>query len=545
VSVSTTSRGSWILGGAGLALLMALGAVMRVPLLTLGLSRDEAATFFDIQAASLSGVIQTVNFSELNPPGFFVAMYYWTQLFGDTEVIFKLLAFVFGILLISATYWLGLEASRSRAAASLAAALIALAPEPAYYSQEARPYTMAALVVALASGCFLRGMRERGRWAPVAGYVLFGALAPYVHYTNLALIGALGLISLAAMARKQTGTRDVRLVVGGLAILVCFAPWMPTFFEHLNTGTPWALPTPLVERPRLIFDNLTYVVPVPLVGAPYDLLRRTIAALLGGLLIVALWRRRADGASTDLRAQSAALAVALALVIVAGLLGMMSFNRRYMFPFLPLAATAVAWLVTSAGARLTRRWRNTTLARLPALTGAIVGLTCLAVDAAYVASLATRDKSGVRALASDARELGRDTLFLVAPDVHAATLGYYLRGTGIELHGVPQWTRPEVFGPHTYLELWERPRLVGDLKERIRHAAAQGVAQLALVQPRGGIVDAGRLPMSRAREVVAFIEQHYPALYSRDYPGVLESLSLHVFDLSPASHSETASARRF
>ena len=541
---STASRASWI-GGAGLIVLTVIAAVMRLPLLNLGLSRDEAASFFDIQASSLSGVIETVNLSELNPPAFFVVTYYWTQLVGDAEVMFKMPAFLFGVALVPATFWLTLEATGSRLAALIAAALLGLAPEPVFYSQEARPYTMAALTVCLASACFLRALTSDRSRAALAGYIVVGTLAVYVHYTNLALIGGFGLITLLLALTHRPRWRHVRLVVAGAAILLCFAPWVPTFLGQLATGTPWSLPAPLVERPRLIFDNLAYIVPLPLIGAQREGLRKALSGLLLALVVVVLWRRSGDGREMKDRLAQPPLVIALALTIVATILGLMSFNRRYMFPFLPLAAATVAWLVTEAGDRLTKLWRNTPMERVPLLTGAALALALLAIDGVYAIRTAQQEKSGVRALAADLRQLDRDTLVLVVPDVHAATVGYYLRDTGITLHGMPQWSRPEVFNPHTYLELWERPRLVVDIKERIRSAAAQGVEHLAVIQPLGGIVDAGRLPMSRGREVMAFVEQTYPRMRSSEYRGLLESMSLQVFGLAPASQSETASARRF
>jgi hypothetical protein len=87
--------------------LMLLGLLLRLPSLCLGLWRDEGSTYFDALPSDLGKLIETVIYSELNPPGFYLIMHQWMQWFGSQEVVFKLPALFFGLLLIPATYGVG------------------------------------------------------------------------------------------------------------------------------------------------------------------------------------------------------------------------------------------------------------------------------------------------------------------------------------------------------------------------------------------------------------------------------------------------------
>jgi hypothetical protein len=62
--------------------LMLLGLLLRLPSLSLGLWRDEGSTYFDVLPSDLGKLIETVIYSELNPPGFYLIMHQWMQYIG-------------------------------------------------------------------------------------------------------------------------------------------------------------------------------------------------------------------------------------------------------------------------------------------------------------------------------------------------------------------------------------------------------------------------------------------------------------------------------
>jgi uncharacterized membrane protein len=72
----------------------------------------------------------------------------------------RLLAVIFGVLALPAMYWLGLELFRSRGAAALAAAFLAISPVAVLYSQEFREYSLWTVAILVMSALFLRAVRS-------------------------------------------------------------------------------------------------------------------------------------------------------------------------------------------------------------------------------------------------------------------------------------------------------------------------------------------------------------------------------------------------
>jgi hypothetical protein len=530
--------------------LVIAGVFLRLPGLRMGLWRDEGATYFDIVATSLRELLHNVSVSELNPPGFFVLMHYWADAVGAGEIAFKMPAFLCGVLLIPATYFLTRGLTASVPARLVAATVATVAPEAVFYSQEARPYTLAALLVCCTLMFYIRSVTERGSLAPLVGFVICGVLALYVHYTILLLFAALTIVTTIFWRGGRLSGRALPIVSAMAVVFALFGPWLPIFLTHLTTGTPWASKLPLLQRGRLIYDNIVYVLPVPVVGTQYEPLRKAALLLLVIALIIAAWRafHGADGPAVP-RSPSRvdALAIAAAtFVVVTLMLASLSYSGRYLFPFLPVAWALGSMLVVNLFGLVQRQrpsaWSVWTVRGIATL----LVLAVLVPNVRYAVSLGTHEKSGIRALAADLRrQTANRTLYVVSPDTLAATLGYYMRDRQFELHGIPRWSRPEIFSPLDYQDLWNSPALVAETIARIRNHASQGVTHLVLVQPLGGISDAGVLPLSRADEVFRFARHTYPLLMTTDYDGLLESVTIYLFALTPESHIPIESVRRF
>jgi len=145
--------------------------LLRLPFLRLGLFRDEGSTYFDALPTTPGEVVRTVILCELNPPGFFLIMHQWMRWFGSQEIIFKLPALIFGLVLIAATYGLG-RVVGSRTTALLAALFATLASAAVYYSQEARPYTLSALLSWLSVLLYCQAIRSKRQIPYLLGFVV-------------------------------------------------------------------------------------------------------------------------------------------------------------------------------------------------------------------------------------------------------------------------------------------------------------------------------------------------------------------------------------
>jgi mannosyltransferase len=181
-----------------------------------------------------------------SPPAYYLLLHGWIQLAGTGEAALRTPSLVFGLLTVPAALWAGWSLF-GRRAGWLCAALAALLPFLTVQAQEARMYSLVALLSVLAAAAFLHAF-VRGRRRYVALFVLALTLLLYTHYWALFLV----LGALAALAALLAGARRDdrrRLAFDGLLAFgipaLAFAPWVPTLAFHLeHTGAPWSNPPP-------------------------------------------------------------------------------------------------------------------------------------------------------------------------------------------------------------------------------------------------------------------------------------------------------------
>ncbi|NJM47776.1 MAG: hypothetical protein HC860_17735 [Alkalinema sp. RU_4_3] len=172
-------------GWNALVVMMGVGFFLRLPLLSLGLWRDEAATILNIRGETIAEFFNNILIYENSPPGFFLLMGLWVRCFGTNDWVVKIPALAIGLLLIQAVYVLG-ETVCSRKIGLMAAAFVTLAQPTVFYSQEIRPYGLVALLVTWAMVFYVRLMVSGGlrHWLALV-LSLVGAM--YVQYTGYCL----------------------------------------------------------------------------------------------------------------------------------------------------------------------------------------------------------------------------------------------------------------------------------------------------------------------------------------------------------------------
>ena len=104
-----------------------------------------------------------------HPPLYFAFMLFWTKLFGHGLFALRLPSALAGAASVLVVHRLGLRLLRDRGGALLAAALVALHGFHVYWSQFARPYALAALLVLL-STLLLLTVEERGGKSAALAY---------------------------------------------------------------------------------------------------------------------------------------------------------------------------------------------------------------------------------------------------------------------------------------------------------------------------------------------------------------------------------------
>ena len=168
---------------------------------------------------------------DVHPPLHTLLVSAWVSLGGESTAWLRTLSVLFGLATIVVVFLLA-RAAFGRRAGLVAAALLALHPVHAYFSQESRVYALLWLELATAwwlAWRWIEGGRARDGW----GYVAVAALALYTHYLAglvLAFTAAGGLaLCLASPGRRRRALEWTGL---HLAVVALFAPQLPTFLAQ-------------------------------------------------------------------------------------------------------------------------------------------------------------------------------------------------------------------------------------------------------------------------------------------------------------------------
>ena len=403
------SRPAWrlatrTLAGPRVAISLGLGALVAVSLLirtreiSIGFWIDEGISTGIADRAV--GAIPHALREDGAPPLYYMALHYWLKIAGDSEAGVRSLSLFFALLAIPAAWWAGKAIWGSARAAWMAAVLMAFNPFLSQYAQEARMYTLIALLAIPVVTCFLRAyamdLDDRRRpW--IAGFALSLAASLYTHNWSIFLTLAC-LVSFAWLYlmsdRRRDLLRDGLLGFGGAFVL--YLPWIPTtLYQAAHTGAPWS------DAPAL--DSL--------LGVPGTLLGRIpqiVLLICAGTGLLVLWQKR-DELGPKARAAAVLAILGVLTVVLAWVMSQISpawANRYFAIalpPFILLAAGGLA----HAG-------------RL-GLVGLLLVVVMWAQDAAPV------EKSNVRAVAHDiGPSLAPGDLVISTQPETVPVLHYYL-----------------------------------------------------------------------------------------------------------------------
>ncbi len=177
------------------------------------------------------GTITARTAADIQPPLYYYLLNVWMTLTGDSEFAVRFLSLGFGVLTIPLMYVTARRLFNSTAA--LFAALIAtFSALYLWYSQEARMYTLITFLGLLSSYALLRALQrnEGTRWWIV--FAVASIAAVYTHYFAFALLSFQFIYALYLVVRRRSFV--VRPLVAFAAILIAFAPWVPSMLNRLG-----------------------------------------------------------------------------------------------------------------------------------------------------------------------------------------------------------------------------------------------------------------------------------------------------------------------
>ena len=269
-------------------------------------------------------------------PPYFVVMWVWSRVVGEGEVALRSFSALAGVATVPVAYALAVRLGQRRRVARGAALLVAANPLLVWYSQEARPYALLALLGALSVLAAVEVDRT-GRRADVVRWGIVAAAAASVHYFALFVVAG-AAVGLAA--RRRVPPRDLALAAVPVAlVLAVLAPFALEQHSHAANRS-WIAQFALTER---LDDAARIALAGP--GARFAWLWLVPLVLTVVVGTVTLWRTR----SRDRRVAGALLLLAVAGVVPglgAAVVGTDVLLGRYLLAaFVPLlVAAAVALL---------------------------------------------------------------------------------------------------------------------------------------------------------------------------------------------------------
>jgi len=417
-AVRARSRTFWLVAG-----LTVVAAAVRFA--TLGLQsyhHDEVVTADRLLIGSFSHTMDAVGYSESAPPLYYALAWLWTQVAGTAEFGLRSLSALAGVLTVPVAYWIGVEL-RGRRTGLVAAALVAVNPMLVWYSQEARAYSLFALLAALSFLYFLRaldvpdfdGQKRHRRTGTSRGgrevvlWGVFSGLALATHYFAFFAVAAEALWLLRRRGREA---------LPGVAILAAFgvalAPLLvqQMSYEHADWISNFTLGHRLGETgPTFMLGETGDVIARP----GYHLLA-VVPGLLALAALVLVWVRGHDG---DRRAAGIALAIAAAIVAVPAVVALLAPGQDFVLARNLLAAVVPLLAAVAVGCTLPSA-RRTGLAIGAVLVAYWFGFS---VWASVSTALQRPDWSAVAAAIGNEPERPRA---MVTWTIGQAPLRYYL-----------------------------------------------------------------------------------------------------------------------
>ncbi|MDF0554411.1 glycosyltransferase family 39 protein [Kamptonema sp. UHCC 0994] len=175
------------------------------------------------------------------PPLYFIITRFWVEIFGSSPTSTRSLSASISLLAFPCLYWLCQELFSTPKIGWLAVGFVAVSPFHLLYAQEARPYSLWAVIILLTSASLLRALRLQTKlsWSMYATSL---ALGLYTHlFTGLVAIG--NGIYVFIDANFHLTKRVIAWAIASVAALITFLPWLVTLITNksaASVATNWS-----------------------------------------------------------------------------------------------------------------------------------------------------------------------------------------------------------------------------------------------------------------------------------------------------------------
>ena len=333
--------------GRMLGLVLLAGAALRFATLDVqSLWYDEAVTAHLLQM-SFGDLWHAIPASESSPPLYYVLAWLWAQVAGTGEVGLRALPALAGTATIPVVWALARRVGGERAGV-FAAALVAVNPMLVWFSQEARVYSLLALLAAGSALLWLRAL-EAPRGGRLVAWGAVAALAMATHYYAIFLVAPQALWLVLRAPSLRTRVAALALPVAAAAALLPLA-----LDQRSNDSAAFINESGLARRLAQVPKQFLVGYDAPLERVLAVASAVALLAGVAGLVLLLLGRGGlARGARTDAMRLTVTTAAALAAPMLLALAGEDHVVTRNLLAALPLmlALAGAGLAAVASGAR--------------------------------------------------------------------------------------------------------------------------------------------------------------------------------------------------
>lgn len=194
-------------------------------------SNDELSALSRLPFQSFSELIQQGVLPDFHPAGVQVFLYYWTSIFGTSDIAVRFPFAIMGTFSVLLTYLIGKKLFGLNTAL-LAASSIAFLDYTMLYSQIARPYSSGLFFILAMTYSWLQLNHEKIRIQWIFAYVVFTVGCMYNHYFSFLLAIIIGASGLVLFPKKG----KIGFIIGAFLSVLCFLPHLSISLEQFGRG---------------------------------------------------------------------------------------------------------------------------------------------------------------------------------------------------------------------------------------------------------------------------------------------------------------------
>ena len=197
--------------------ILLIGTILRLISVNQSLWLDEATSAL-VARMSIPDISTKFLPGDFHPPLYYIILKYWSNIFGTSEIALRIPSIIFGIITVYIIYLIGKKLFDKKVGL-LSSLLLATSGLHIYYSQEARMYSLATMLVSASIYFFLEK-----KW------FLFSVTLIYIGMTDYMSLLILPIFLILDYKEWK------KILISFIPLVFVSIIWMPIFDRQISAG---------------------------------------------------------------------------------------------------------------------------------------------------------------------------------------------------------------------------------------------------------------------------------------------------------------------